>query len=367
MSLKSTWPRIKHAFALAVVVGTVGAVANFGGCGTSHTTTTSYATVDPYLYTVYYPADVAYSTVYWTDSWAYPTLYASSPTPVVTSMGANGMTTIDGSGVIGVGSDSGTEPPHDSGVPADAAAPTTSALTTPGDAIRALARGESVCPGHITVTPKMAAPPCTGGPSSVRAGVTIAFDGCATDGGGTLSGMVDVTSTRTANSTACSSTTMISLSHSTTISNLRFTGPSGRQLLIPSHTGTGSSTYNFGTTPATMALTFQGQLQTFATGGTLGSDQNYTANLTFSFGGSTTQYTVDGNVMIIDNRAAGAGSTITVTGLTRTTTCCRPVGGTINIMHTSGTGGIGSHVVGFGPSCGEATLDGTSSMLPACI
>jgi hypothetical protein len=182
-----------------------------------------------------------------------------------------------------------------------------------------------------------------------------------------VSGTIDVTSTRTASTAVCSSTTMITLSHTTTITNLSFTGVAGRKLLIPSQTGTGMSTYTFGAGPATLALNYQGQLQTFAPDGSVSSDHGYTAMNSFTFGGSTSSYTVNGTVGIVDNLAAGVGSTITVTNLQRTTSCCRPAAGTISIMPTSGTGGIGSHVVGFGPNCGDAMLDGTSASLPACI
>jgi hypothetical protein len=362
MSLKSSWSRIRNVCAIAVAVGAAGAVTNFVGCTSSNSgvpvttvTTTSYAVVDPYLYTVYYPADIAYSSYYWVDSWAYPTLYQVYGPAPTTSSGAAGTT---GSGAAGT---TGKTTKTDAGVA------TVSAVTTAADAIRALARGESVCPGQVTVTARMAALSCTGGPASVRTGVAIAFNNCKTAGGGTLNGMVDVTSTHTASATTCTSTTMITSSHTTTITNLSFTGTGGRQLLIPSQTGTGMSTYTFGATPATISLNWKGQLQTFASaGGSTTSDHNYTGTGTFSFGGSTSHYTLNGTVTVVNNLMAGAGTSITATNLTRTTSCCRPVGGTINIMQTSGTG-VGSHVIGFGPSCGEATLDGTSSMLPACI
>jgi hypothetical protein len=362
MSLKSSWTRIRYLFAVAVVAGTIGAVTNFVGCGTSST----YATTDPYLYTVYYPADVAYSTVYWADDWYYPSLYAiytpSSPNPVTTgTAGSNGVAPTGGMGgtIVSTGGAGGSTVVTDGGVT------TGGVLTTAGDAIRALARGESVCPGAITVSPKTAPPACTGG--TMRAGATIVFNACQTPGGATLDGMIDVSSTRSANSATCTTATVISLSHTTTITNLSYTNAAGQRLIIPSQTGMGSTRYTFGQTPATVALSFTGQLQTYrSAGNSITSDHNYTGNLTFSFGGSNMGYTVDGGVTVMDNRAPGSGSTVTVTGLKRVSTCCRPIGGTIGLSQVGPTG-PGTHVWSFGPACGESTIDGTGATLPACI
>jgi hypothetical protein len=362
MNLKWSWTRIKYFFAVAVVIGTAGAVANFVGCGTS-SGTVSYATTDPWVYTAYYPADVAYSSVYWTSDWAYAGLYATYPTAVVSNSDGGTTTTV-------VTKDAGTTTTTDAGTTTttDAGTTTGGVLTTAGDAIRALARGESVCPGQITVTPKTAPPPCTGWPkTSTRAGVTIVFNGCQTAGGATLNGMVDVTSTKTASSATCQSATSITLSHTTTITNLSYTNASGGHLMIPSQTGSGQTTYTFGETPASVALSFKGQLQiTNAGSSTVTSDHNYNGNLTFSFGGSSTSYNVNGGLTATDNLSAGVGATLTITGLERVTSCCRPVGGSINIVQTSSTG-PGNHLVTFGPSCGEAMLDGTTATLPACL
>jgi hypothetical protein len=382
MNLKSSWTRIKYVFAFAVVAGAAGAVTNFVGCGT----TTHYATTDPYLYTVYYPADVAYSTVYWTDDWYYPSLYAvygPPPNPTVTSGsggvsgtvatgGTGGHITTTGTGgaggaagVPGTVATGGTGGATTTGTGGTGGATTAGVITTAGDVVRALARGESVCPRQLTVTPKTGAAACAGG--STRAGVTIVFTSCQTPGGATLDGTIDVSSTRTGSTTGCASTTTITLSHTTTITNLSYTNAAGARLVIPSQTSMGTTTYAFGTTPPTVALNFTGQLQTFGNGGgTMTSDHNYTGNLTFTFGGSNTGYQTDGGVTIMDNRAAGSGSTVTVTGLKRVTSCCRPVGGTISLSQNGPTG-PGSHVWGFGPMCGQATVDGSGAMLPACI
>ena len=366
MSLKSSWTRIKFAFAFAVAVGTAGAVTNFVGCGTTTTTT---ATTTPYLYTSYYPADVAYSTVYWADDWAYTGLYALyAPNPVTTTGAAGtGVTVTGAAGVVGTAGAPGQVAVATGGNGGTTVVTTTGAvITTAGDVVRALARGESVCPGQVTVTPKTSAPACTGGPTASRAGVTIVFTACQTPGGATIDGMIDTAATRTASTTACDSTTSIMLAHTATITNLTYTDAAGNKLIIPSMTETGMTTYTFGQTPPTVALNFTGELQTFASGGAMTADHNFTGTSTFSFGGSATGYTVDGGLTVVDNLMAGAGSTVTVTGLQRVTTCCRPVGGTVGIVQTSGSG-PGSHTWTFSSTCGDATIDGTSTTLPACI
>jgi hypothetical protein len=364
MSLKSSWTRIKFAFAFAVAVGTAGAVANFVGCGTTATTT---ATTTPYLYTSYYPADVAYSSVYWADDWAYTGLYALyAPNPVTTTGAAGtGVTVTGAAGVVGTAGAPGQVAVAMGGNGGTTTVTATGAvITTPGDVVRALARGESVCPGQVTVTPKTVAPACTGG--TTRAGVTIVFTGCLTPAGTTINGTLDVASTRTASATTCSATTSIMLSYNSTLTNLSYTGVGGGQLVIPSMTTTGMTTYTFGQTPPSIALNVTGELQTFASGGAMTADHNFTGSSTFSFGGSATGYSVDGSLNVVDNLMAGAASTITVTGLQRVQTCCRPVGGTVGIVQTSGTG-VGTHTWTFSSTCGSATIDGTSTTLPACI
>jgi hypothetical protein len=346
MRLRSIWTRVKYGFALAGAVGAAGTAFGFPAC-TGTKTAVVPATTDSFLYTSYYPADVAVSGVYWAGPWAYDALYVL----------ANGGVGIDGGGV-GPGN----------GVPTVPSAPTTTApstVTTPGDAIRALARGQSLCPSQVTVTPKMAAPPCTGA-ALQRSGVTLVFSGCQTPGGGTISGTVDVTTTRTASTAVCDATTSVTLTHTTTITNLDYTGISGGRLFVPSQTDTGTNVYTFGQTPSHVSVSSTGQLQIFARDGSQTSDHTFTGTATFSFGGSETGYTVDGNVAITDNRTAGQATAATVTGLERIVSCCRPVGGSVILVQTSGPS-PGTRVWAFGPSCGDLTVDGQDASLPLCI
>ena len=68
--------RVLWRACLAPALMLVGAAAV--GCGGGTTTSTvAYAYEDPYLYTYYYPADMAYTSYYATDSWNYAVYYAA--------------------------------------------------------------------------------------------------------------------------------------------------------------------------------------------------------------------------------------------------------------------------------------------------
>jgi hypothetical protein len=124
--------------------------------------------------------------------------------------------------------------------------------------------------------------------------------------------------------------------------------------------------FNFGSTPAQVTISSMGQIQTFGSNGVMVSDQSFTSNRTYKFAGSTTSYTIDGMVMITDNRVAGSTATLTLTGITRTQGCCRPTGGTLVINRTGGQF-PGTHTWVFTSTCGTVTRDGVSANLPACI
>src|SRR6185369_17941396 len=80
----------------------------------------------------------------------------------------------------------------------------TTTHSTLASVIEALARGQSVCPGQVTVTEKMATPACAGSNATQeRNGVTIVFNNC-TVSGSTINGTFDVLSNRAASEQTCS-------------------------------------------------------------------------------------------------------------------------------------------------------------------
>jgi hypothetical protein len=322
---RSSTPTTLHVLILAALAPM--------GAGCTGTSTVDYVYDDAYVYGYYYPADVAYSSVYWADDWAYyGYVYApQSPTPVGNDGGAGTVRT---------------------GV---------------GDVIRRLARGEQVCPGQVTVTPTTSTPACSNGDASAqtRDGVTLVFTGCALPGGGTLDGKIEVVGHRTASSADCATGTIINLSHTTTITNLVYTGTGGGRLTIPTLTETGNNTYMIGQMPTKFTIGNQGRLQVYASNGNLSADLTVTGTTTFTVAGDRNSYSVDG-ALNVQNQSDASQATVTGAGLTRTTACCRPTAGTLSIDRTGGNS-PGRHTWSFGSTCGSATRDGAAVSLPACL
>jgi hypothetical protein len=299
----------------------------FASASCYDTTGTSTYYYDPYLYSYYYPADVAYSSYYYTDTWFYDDLYFNTA--------------------------------H--------AAPEVPARFTVGGVLRDLARGEQVCPGQVTVTPKTAMPACAANDvTSVRAGTTIVFAGCHVPSGGTVDGTVEVTATHTASEAVCSANTTITVMHTTTVTNLVYKGPDGQQFVIPTMTDTGTNAHQYGQNSVTVNLNSKGRFQYFQANNNLRYDQNFDGVRSFKFAGSGKQYTVDGVMNAQDNLNAGVTATLTAAGLTRTSDCCHPTSGTLAISRKSGSSSPEHHDWIFGPSCGAISKDGTSSTLAAC-
>src|SRR5213082_3393186 len=87
--------RLLRRACLAPAIMLIGAAAA-GGCDEGTTTSTvAYTYEDPYLYSYYYPADLAYTGYYAADSWNYG-LYYAAPGAVPGSAGA--ATVINNSG-----------------------------------------------------------------------------------------------------------------------------------------------------------------------------------------------------------------------------------------------------------------------------
>lgn len=277
-----------------------------------------------YPYTYYYPANLSYSSMYWSDDYLYSDWYYAQSGSSETSR-------------LGVGS-----------------------------FLRALARGEAVCPGQVTITPRMAPPPCLSpDTTSVRSGATIVFSGCQTAGGGRIDGTIDVQANRSASEQTCSSNTRITMSHTTTITDLTFTGPGGGRLVIPTQTDTGTNTYNYGELPAMVGVTSMGRLQVYAANGSLTADHSHNGTRNITYQASNKTYTVSGMINTQDARA-GASASLVGSNITRTTDCCHPTSGRLVVTRTGGTN-PGEHTWMFGATCGQMSLDGAEVTPPACL
>jgi len=292
---------------------------------------TDYTYEDAYLYDSYYPADVAYAGYYWADAWDYSTFYYYLGSTAVAAA-STGSTNPGRLGIVG--------------------------------AIQGLARGEQVCPGQVTVTEKTADPACDGSNTDqLRNGVNIVFNNCQVSGG-TINGSIDVMSNRSASEQTCSATTIITLGHTSTITNLSFTLASGAKLVIPTQANTGETTYGFGQAPTTTRITTNGELQIFNSAGSMLSDHTFMGDNTLTFSGNQS-YSISGTTNVREKNGNGT-ATITRSGLTRSGGCCRPTGGSITVNRTGGIA-PGQHDWSFGPSCGTVTRDGTTATMPECL
>ncbi len=305
-----------------------------GGLGCDGgTTTVSYAYEDPYLYSYYYPADLAYTGYYATDSWDYAAYYASP----------------------GLGGAVGPATVIDNSTPPSL-----------GSTLRALIRGESVCPGQVTVTPKTAPPACSGSSlTSVKNGVTVVFNGCQLSGGGKLDGTFDVQATKTASAAVCAADTMVSLQYTTAVTNLVYTSPGGARISIPSQTDTGTASYVFGQNATATSFNSTGEVQFFTAAGAMNADFAFSGMRTLTFSASNQTYTIDGTVNVQDRITAGATATLAGAGIQRSNGCCRPTAGTLTVTRTGGAF-PGQHVWAFQSTCGSVKRDGSTVTLPAC-
>jgi hypothetical protein len=278
-----------------------------------------------YPTTYYYPADLAYSSYYWSDAWLYDDWYFSR-------------------------------------APQQAGGNTRRAV---GDALRALARGETICPGQVDVTPKTSAPACeVQGTSAVRSGVTVVFSGCETSSGGTIDGTVDVTAMRSASEQICSPNTLVTLSHTTTLTDLTYTSASGERWVVPDQVDSGTNTYTYGQLPTNLSINSSGRFQVFAADGTLVSDHNHNGTRMVTYSAVDRSYSVSGLINTQDVKG-GATANLTGTDIKRGPDCCYPTGGTLSVSRAGGTN-PGSHLWTFGPECGQASFDGTAVTPPAC-
>jgi hypothetical protein len=362
-----------------------------GSCTDGTTTTVAYAYDNPYVYTTYYPADTAYAGYYWADSWNYSSFYYAAVGVNATGLanttagagGANGLYGVAGSnggagrngagGALGAAGTNGAAGANGfagangagggNGMGGAGGNGTSTAHATIAAVVEALARGQDVCPGQVTITPKTATPACAGGNATEeRNGVTLVFNNCVVSGS-TINGTFDVLSNRAASDQTCSATTTITLGHTTTMTNMSISSAEGK-IVIPSQTDMGMTTYTFGQSPTTATFNISGEMQIFGATGTMISDLTYTGMDTLTFSGSSS-YSVDGTTTVQEKNGS-ASATINQQGLTRSSSCCRPTAGTATIDRTGGPN-PGSATWTFGPSCGTVMRNDTTAMLPACI
>jgi hypothetical protein len=322
----------------AVLLIAVGSAA----CGAA-AATDDVAYEDDYAGDYYYPADVAYGGVYAGGFVGYyaVTPAGTGPSELLATAVTDAAAAVDAGGRAGTGA--------------------TTVRGAVGQAIRDAALGGGICPGQVTVTPQNGASVC----AVTAAGVNIVFNGCQLSGGGIVDGTVNVQINRSASDANCNASTTIMLGYTSTITNLTYTGTGGAKVVIPNEMSTATISFSFGHTPTTVGIMSNGEVQRFASGGTMTTDRTFTGTQTFSSISLANQsYTLGGMLNITDK--TGGTATMTGTNIIRDTSCCRPTGGTLAVSRTGGSHS-GSHTWTFTSTCGSAMLDNKTVTLPACL
>jgi hypothetical protein len=257
------------------------------------------------------------------------------------------------------------DPSYASAIAARAA---TTPISGPGAVLRALALGGLVCPGHVTVVPRLAPVPAatcsiSGLSTQVRTGATITFTACRLEGGATLEGTVDVVATPQASDHACDANTLVTVSYQSVFTNFIYLAPDNVQTVIPSLVDTGSYQRRATTGPTDLAITTAGIIQRIDKSGAITSDHdvNGPRSYTFANAGSGIVYAVNG-VLRVQDRDAGSAATVTGKGVILASMCCRPLGGSMTVAGA----GRDPAIWGFGPACGAATLNGAAVSVPRC-
>jgi hypothetical protein len=230
-----------------------------------------------------------------------------------------------------------------------------------GEAIRLIALGADVCPGHVTVSRPGGSNVC----GISGAGLMITFNACTLSAGGTVDGSFSVQFNISASDANCDSATTLSVGYVATSTNLSYTGTGGAKIVIPSQMDMATVHVGVGQAPASVTVMSTGEIQRLKADGSTASDRTYTGSRSFSaISVANHTYTVDGMINVTDK--AGGTATISATGLKRERTCCKPTGGTLEVSRTGGSHS-GNHSWTFSATCGSATLDGKTVTLPACL
>jgi hypothetical protein len=295
------------------------------GCGDDDPEVTGVTVYpdDYYGYAYYYPADLAYSVPYWVDDWYdYPYLYSDTqPQPLTDTSGR-----------------------------------------TAGSLLRALAIGEELCPGQVTIV-TLDTKGCGGDDSTMRGAATITFNNCMLEDGTLLDGMVDFNSRRSFSNATCDESTVASVTFTSKITDFVQIAPSGARLLIPTLTAEGSYSRLFLARPAAISLANSGTLEHQADGAA-----STVVDLAGSFGvvlgqpPDTWDYRIYGPLSLEDTKQ-GRSVTATAVDLIHEQACCHPISGSLRLSDTD-TGN--DSVLTFGPACGAGMLNEDPVSLPAC-
>ena len=233
----------------------------------------------------------------------------------------------------------------------------------PALTLRALALGESVCPGQVTLTSERSPAPCsTTDGDTIPVSTSILLNGCELSGGGKLDGAVQITATQTPSDMNCDAGTSIAVSYTSTTTNLVYTAPSGARVALPEVTRTGSFTRELDAPPAQLTIHSQGRIERYDAQGAAVSNTTFSGDQTLTMSGTTGGFQVDG-ALILEDSLADRSATVTSTDLSRAEGCCYPTSGSLVVVHGDGSETNWS----FGPNCGDITVDGRDVETDECF
>jgi hypothetical protein len=239
----------------------------------------------------------------------------------------------------------------------------TSSAELPGTLLRDLALGANDCPDHATVTMTTTTPACDSGAGALQPlSTTITFDGCELLDGSRLDGTMQIVATQSASDEACDDSTTIDVSYTSTTTQLVYTKPDGARVVMPLMTRTGSYTRPLHAPPAAITINVDGSVERYGADGSAISNDRVLGTQTLTLLGAETGFVSDGTLTLADS-VKDRGASVTATALTRMEGCCYPLSGKLDVVRS---GGDDSHWT-FGPSCGDASVDGHDVTLDACL
>jgi hypothetical protein len=294
-------------------------VAAAAGCGSS-----GYYYYDPYAYSYgydyYYPADIAYANTYYADD-----MYSAS-------------------GYV------------------FASLERTMISATPGSTLRALASGESVCPGQVSVMTEPNSAPCSvGNEASLPAHTLIVFEDCEFSEQGKLDGALQIDASQTASDAECDADTVLDVHYSSMATDLSYTTPSGARVVLRRLTLTGDYARHLDALPAEVAVSVEGNLERYDEIGAMVLQATFSGSQSLVPLDAGQGYRLDGTLVMQDD-ADGQSVTVSSEGLTRTDACCHPTSGTLQVERAKDD----SDRWTFGPGCGELARDGESARVRDC-
>jgi hypothetical protein len=236
---------------------------------------------------------------------------------------------------------------------------------TAGALIRALASGEELCPGQITIEPTHTEVLCCGDDDQMlQTGARVTFDDCMLEDGSLLDGTIAMDSRRSFSNNVCDADTVVSVAFSSTYTNLAHIGPSGARSVIPTLTSEGAYTRLFLDRPAAVSVASSGSVEQYDAAGQLVTQVDLAGNFGLVVGQppDTWDYRVYGPLRLEDKKE-GRSVSVTAVDLIHEEACCHPISGSLRISNLD-TGD--DDVLTFGPECGVGMLNEDPVSLPDC-